>query len=125
MIASARRSNTDRIGSNYAVSRHSYHWLMTKHALVKKKIVADNDGAADCSCSEMQAQWHIMGMGSCSSYPTIRKRYSRMREEMMDKVGIPTNIQLAIMTNHEPNDKGVYPDWVTKNTCSNIQKSKL
>jgi hypothetical protein len=46
MIASARRSNTERIGSNYAVSRHSYHWLMTKHALVKKKIVADNDGAA-------------------------------------------------------------------------------
>ena len=35
------------IGSNYAASRHSYHWLMTKHALVKKKIVADNDGAAN------------------------------------------------------------------------------
>ena len=84
---SARRSNTDRIGSNYAVSRHSYHWLMTKHAWVKKKIVADNDGAADCSCNEPEAQWHIMGM-------PIRKRYSRYhasyRQEMMDKIGIPT-----------------------------------
>jgi hypothetical protein len=45
---------------------------MTKHTLVKN--VADNDGAADCSCNEMEAPWHIMGMGSCSSYPTIRKR---------------------------------------------------
>ena len=90
-----RRSNTDRIGSNYAVSRHSYHRLMTKHALVKKKLVADNDGAADCSCNEPEAQWHIMGMGSCSSYPAIRKRFSRKREDMMDKIGIQTNIQSA------------------------------
>jgi hypothetical protein len=37
-----------------------------------------------------------------------------MREELMDKVGIPANIQLAIMANHEPNDKGVYPDWADK-----------
>jgi hypothetical protein len=29
-------------------------------------------------------------------------------------VGIPANIQLAIMANHEPNDKGVYPDWADK-----------
>ena len=34
-----------------------------------------------------------------------------MREEMMKKVGIPTKTQQAIMANHEPNDKGVYPDW--------------
>jgi hypothetical protein len=49
--------------------------------------VADNDGAADCSCNEPEAQWHIMGM-------PIRKRYSRYhasyRQEMMDKIGIPT-----------------------------------
>jgi hypothetical protein len=31
-----------------------------------------------------------------------------MREEMMDNIGIPTNIQSAIMANHEPNEKGVY-----------------
>jgi hypothetical protein len=64
MIASARRSNTAHIGPNCAVSRHSYHWLMTNHALVKKKIVADSDGAADCSCNEPETQWHIVGMGS-------------------------------------------------------------
>ena len=34
-----------------------------------------------------------------------------MREEMMDNIGIPTNIQSAIMANHEPNEKGVYPDF--------------
>ena len=33
VIASCRRSNRALIGSNYAVSRHSYHWLMTNHAL--------------------------------------------------------------------------------------------
>jgi hypothetical protein len=89
---------------------------MTNHALVKKKIVADADGAADCSCScsEPETQWHVVGMGSCNSYPTIRQRFSRMREVMMEKVGIPANIQTAIMANHEPNDKGVYPDWADK-----------
>jgi hypothetical protein len=33
---------------------------MKKHAWAKKKIVADNDGAADCN--EPEAQWHIMGI---------------------------------------------------------------
>jgi hypothetical protein len=32
----------------------------------------------------------------------------------MDNIGIPTNIQSAIMANHEPNEKGVYPDWADK-----------
>ena len=93
MIASCRRSNKANIGSNCAVSRQSYHWLMTNHALVKKKIIADTDGAADCSCSDLEAQWHAMGMRSCSSSPTTRKRLSRMREDMVETVGIPTNIQ--------------------------------
>ena len=64
MIASARRSNTAHIGPNCAVSRHTYHWLMTNHALVMKKIVADSDGAADCRCNEPETQWHIVEMGS-------------------------------------------------------------
>ena len=84
---------------------------MTNHALVKKKILADSDGAADCSCNELETQWHVMGMGSCNSYPVIRKRFSRLREEMMDKVGIPSKVQEAIMANHEPNKEGEHPDW--------------
>jgi hypothetical protein len=35
----------------------------------------------------------------------------RAKSVMTEKVGIPANIQTAIMANHEPNDKGVYPDW--------------
>ena len=99
------------IGSNYAVARQSYHWLMTNHALVKKGVRVDSDGTADCSCSELETQWHVMGMGSCNSYPTIRKRFSRMRDEMMEQVGIPAGVQEAIRANHEPNQEGVYPDW--------------
>ena len=34
-----------------------------------------------------------------------------MREEMMEKVGIPSGVQEAIMANHEPNEEGVYPGW--------------
>jgi hypothetical protein len=51
-----------------------------------------------------------------------------MREDLMEKVGIyrTTYIQTAIMANHKPNEKGVYPDWAdTKITFSNIEKSKL
>ena len=59
IIASCRRTNKANIGSNYAVSRQSYHWLMTNHALVKKKIIANNDGAADCSCNDLETQWHV------------------------------------------------------------------
>ena len=111
MIASARRSNTECIGSNFAVSRHSYHWLMTKHAWVKKKIVADNERGGRLQRAGSTVAYYG---NSCSSYPAIRNRYSRMREEMIDKIGIPTNIQSAIMANHEPNEKGVYPDWADK-----------
>ena len=60
----------------------------------------------DCSCNEPETQWHIMGMGSCNSYPIIRRRFSQMREDMMEKVGIPNSIQKAIMANHEPNEEG-------------------
>ena len=79
---------------------------MTNHALVKKKIIANTDGAADCSCNndlEAQPQWHIMGMGTCNSFPLIRQRFAKMREEMMEDVGIPDNIHKAIVDNHEPN----------------------
>jgi hypothetical protein len=48
-IAGCRRSNTAPIGSNYSVARHSYHWLVTNHTMVKKRILADSEGAADCS----------------------------------------------------------------------------
>jgi hypothetical protein len=81
-------------------------------------------GAADCSCNEPETQWHIMGMGSCSSYPIIRKRFSQMREDMMEKVGIPNSVQKAIMANHEPNEEAVYPIG-PKSTFSNTEKSKL
>jgi hypothetical protein len=76
---------------------------MTNHALVKKKIIANNDGAADCSCNDPAAQWHVMGMGSCSSYPLIRQRFAQLRADMMEEVGIPGNIQKANVDNHEPN----------------------
>jgi hypothetical protein len=52
-----------------------------------------------------------MGMGSCNSYPIIRRRFSQMREDMMEKVGIPNSIQKSIMANYEPNEEGVYPDF--------------
>jgi hypothetical protein len=63
--------------------------------------------------------------GSCSSYPTIRHRFSRLREVMMEEVGIPSNIQTAIMDNHEPNEEGVYPDWVDKEYVSKHRELKL
>jgi hypothetical protein len=34
-----------------------------------------------------------------------------MREDMMEKVGIPNSIQKSIMANYEPNEEGVYPDF--------------
>jgi hypothetical protein len=72
--------------------------------LVKKKIIADNDGAADCSCNAPKTQWHVAGMGACNSYPQIRQQFARLREVMMEEVGIPSNIQQeAIVDNHEPN----------------------
>ena len=29
---------------------------------------------------------------------------------MMEEVGIPSNIQTAIVDNHEPNEEGMYPE---------------
>jgi len=124
-IATCRSTYTEGIGSNYAVARQSYHWLMTNHAMVKKGILADSDGAADCSCNDLETQWHVMGMGSCNSYPIIRKRFSRMREEMMDKIGIPSGVKEAIMANHEPNEDGVYPDWADPKYVFKFREMKI
>ena len=32
----------------------------------------------------------------------------------MEEVGIPSNIQKAIVDNHEPNARSIYPDWADK-----------
>jgi hypothetical protein len=34
---------------------------MMNYGLVKNKIIANTDGAADCSCNDPEAQWHVMG----------------------------------------------------------------
>jgi coproporphyrinogen III oxidase len=54
------------------------------------------------------------GMGFCNSYPLIRQRFTQLREDMLEEVGIPGNIQKAIVDNHEPNAEGIYPDWADK-----------
>ena len=43
----------------------------------------------------------------------------------MDEIGIPTNIQSAIMANHEPNEKGVYPDWADKDHVFKYPEVKI
>ena len=64
-------------------------------------------------------------MGTCSSYPLIRQCFAQMREDVMEDVGIPDNIQKANVDNHEPNADGIYPDCTTKTTSSTIENSKL
>ena len=44
---------------------------------------------------------------------------------MMEEVGIPSNIQTAIMDNHEPNEEDVYPDWADKEYDSKHRELKL
>jgi hypothetical protein len=68
---------------------------MTKHALVKKKIIPNTDGAEDCSCHEPETQWHVVGMGTCNRCPLIREQFARIRADMLSKVGILLNIQVA------------------------------
>jgi hypothetical protein len=98
---------------------------MTNHALVKKKIIANNDAAADCSCNELETQWHVMGMGSCSSYPLITQRFAQLREGMMKEVGIPSNIQKANVDNHEPNAEVINPDWADKECVFKHREFKI
>jgi hypothetical protein len=68
-MASCRRTNMVDIGSHYAASRQSYHWLMTKHELIKEKIVPNTDGAEDCSCHAVACY----GNGNLQQYPLIRE----------------------------------------------------
>jgi hypothetical protein len=49
-----------------------------------------------------------------------------MREHMMEKVGIPSGIQEAIMANHEPNnEEGVYPDWADPGYVFKYREMKI
>ena len=51
--------------------------------------------------------------------------FPAIREVMMEEVGIPSNIQTAIMDNHEPNEEDVYPDWADKEYVSKHREFKI
>ena len=44
---------------------------------------------------------------------------------MMEDVGIPDNIQKAIVDNHEPNADGIYPDWADKDYVFKHRELKI
>ena len=43
-------------GTPYDKSRQTDHWLMTKHALVKKGIIENKNGNANCTCGKIETQ---------------------------------------------------------------------
>ena len=43
----------------------------------------------------------------------------------MEEVGIPGNIQKAIVDNHEPNADGIYPDWADKDYVFKHRELKI
>jgi hypothetical protein len=54
-------------GTPYDRSRQMYHWLMTKHALVKKGIIEDTRGNADCVCGKVETHNGMFSRSSSSS----------------------------------------------------------
>ena len=98
-------------GTPYDKSRQTYHWLMTKHALVKKGIIDNKPGSANCTCGKTETQWHTLSTCKVQGIPEMRKRYAKRRKTMMDKLKIPIAIQLCFIDNLEPDAEGCYPDW--------------
>lgn len=98
-------------GTPYDKSRQTYHWLMTKHALVKKGIIDNKPGSANCTCGKTETQWHTLSTCKVQGIPEMRKRYAKRRKTMMDKLKIPIAIQLCFIDNLEPDEEGCYPDW--------------
>jgi hypothetical protein len=74
-----------------------------------------------------QYQYHVTASWLLQQLPNDKEAIlSNARRPDGKSWNIPNNIQTAIMANHKPNEKGVYPDWAdTKITFSNIEKSKL
>jgi hypothetical protein len=89
-------------GAPYDKARQTYHWLMTKHALVKKGIVENKDGNANCTCGKVETQWHTMPSCKENGLPALRKRYAKRRKAMMDKLKMPARIQTCFIDNLEP-----------------------
>jgi hypothetical protein len=77
-------------GTPYDKSRQTYHWLMTKHALVKKGIIENKIGNANCTCGKIETQWHTLPNYKEQAIPEMRKRYAKRRQKMMEKLIIPT-----------------------------------
>jgi hypothetical protein len=98
-------------GTPYDKSRQTYHWLMTKHALVKKGIIENKPGNANCTCGKTETQWRTLSTCKVQGIPEMRKRYAKRRKKMMEKLKIPTAIQLCFIDNLEPDKEGCYPDW--------------
>ena len=98
-------------GRPYDKARQTYHWLMTKHALVKKGIVENKNGIANCTCGKIETQWHTMSSCTKNGLPALRRRFAKRRKKMMDKLKIPARIQMCIIDNLEPGKEGQYPDW--------------
>ena len=83
---------------------------MTKHALVKKGIIENKPGNANCTCGKTEAQRHTLPNCKEQGIPEMRKRYAKRRKKMMEKLKIPAAIQLCFIGNLEPNNEGCYPD---------------
>ena len=77
---------------------------MTNHALVKRKSLLTLMGGR----LQLQRPINTMahhGNGNLQQL-SVDKATAQMREEMMEDMGIPDNIQEAIVDNHEPNADG-------------------
>ena len=98
-------------GTQQDKARQTFHWRMTKHALVKKGIVENKDGNANCTCGKVETQWHTMPSCKENGLPALRKRYAKRRKASMDKLKMPARIQTCFIENLEPDEKGCYPDW--------------
>jgi hypothetical protein len=110
IVGQCNRRRSDG-GRPYDKARQTYHWLMTKHALVKKGIVENKNGNANCTCGKIETQWHTMSSCTKNGLPALRRRFAKRRKKMMDTLKIPARIQICIIDNLEPGKEGQYPDW--------------
>ena len=93
-------------GTPYDKSRQTYHWLMTKHALVKEGIIGRKNGNADCTCGKVETQRHAHLNCKEHGIPELRKRYVKRRKKMMENMKIPIiGTQLCFIDNLEPEAK--------------------
>jgi len=71
----------------------------------------DQNNIDCCTCGEPETMWHLLSECLSHGFPSIRRKHSERRVDMIKELGFSEDAAAAIVANAEIKKDGTYPDW--------------